>query len=93
MSKYCSECSNLDNSKKSPGKVSGNLYYCKKLKEYVNPSMCGCEKFDKTYSRKSYENDEIYQDGKDYYNNDTPLELLVFIFIFLVILGLIMGVF
>ena len=93
MSKYCSDCSYIDTSKVKPGKVSGNLYYCKKLKEYVNPSMCGCEKFDKTYSRKSYENDEIYQDGKDYYNNDTPLGLLIGIFIFLVILGLFMGVF
>ena len=93
MSKYCSDCVNLDVNNKKAGKVSGNLYYCKKIKKYVNPSMCNCENFDKTYSRKKYDNELIYEDGKNFYDDDTPLGLLVVIFFILLILGLIMGVF
>ena len=89
----CYNCSNLDPSKKKPGKVSGNLYYCKKLKDFVNPYEFNCNNFDKTYSRKSWENDEIYKDGKSYYDNDTPLWVYSFVLIALIILGLILGVF
>lgn len=94
MAKYCSDCSNLDTKKKKAGKIRGNLYYCKKLKQYVNTTMYACEKFDKTYSRKKYENDEIYDDGKKFLDDDnTPVGLLVAVFFILLILGLIMGVF
>ena len=30
----CYNCDNLDKDKKAAGKVSGNLYYCKKLKTF-----------------------------------------------------------
>lgn len=84
-------CANLDVKKKQPGKVSGNLYYCKKLKTYVNPSKFKCEKFSK--DDKRLENHEIYEDGKNYYNDNTPIGLYVFVLIVLIIVGLIMGVF
>lgn len=88
----CYNCDNLDKDKKAAGKVSGNLYYCKKLKTYVNPTYDGCEKFVKS-SRKPYENDDIYKDGKSYYNDKTPLGIYIIVIIILLIIGLIMGVF
>ena len=93
MSKYCADCANLDDKKSQDGKVSGKLYYCKKLKQYVNTTMDACEKFDQTYSRKRSKVDEIYDDGKKFDNDNTPLGFLIVVFIILVILGLILGVF
>ena len=55
VTKYCSDCNNLDGKKKSAGKTSGNLYYCKKLKTYVNPTQVGYDKFETCYNRRWYE--------------------------------------
>lgn len=88
----CYNCNNLNPDKSVKGKVDGALYYCKKLKTFVNPAKFECEKFEKSY-RKSDVNDKIYKDGKDYYNDATPLWFYVFILIALIILGLIFGVF
>ena len=92
MEHNCYNCANLDKEKKSAGKLMGNLYYCKKNKVFVNAATNGCEKWSKS-SRKGYEDDEIYKDSKDYYNNNTPIGVLAFVLIVLVILGLILGVF
>lgn len=90
---FCCSCSNLDTKKKSAGKVNGNLYYCKKMKTYVNASKTGCEKFEKASGRKSWETDELYKDGKLYDNDTTPISLYLFLMVILIILGLILGVF
>ncbi len=91
--KQCFNCDNLDPKKKAAGKVSGNLYYCKKNKTYINPIMKACDKYKLTEKRKEKENEEIKNDGKNYYNDTTPVGLLVAVFIILIILGLALGVF
>ena len=53
-------------------------HYCKKLKTYVNPYRDGCEKWEKS-DRKGYENDELYDQGKKYYNDDKPLGFYLFL--------------
>lgn len=87
----CYRCDNLDVKEKKAGRVSGNLYYCKKLKTYVNPAKFKCENFVK--NDKRLENGDIYKDGKNYYDNTTPNWFYFFILIILIIVGLIMGVF
>ncbi len=87
----CYNCSNLDPEKKSKGKLDGALYYCKKNKAFVNAAKDGCEKWDKA-DRKSYVNDEIYDESKKYYNDDKPvgfyLIVLIIVVIFLVLLSI-----
>ena len=90
--KNCADCKYLMDDKKRKGKVSGCCYYCAKIKEYVNGANSICDNFSKTYSRKYTTIEKIYKDGKDYWNDDTPLPL-VFILVSLIVLGLIMGVF
>lgn len=87
----CYRCANLDVKQKSPGKVDGNLYYCKKLKTYVNPSSFKCEKFVANDNR--VENHEVYEQGKKYYNDKTPIALYLVLLVILIIVGLILGVF
>ena len=91
--KNCADCRYLREDKKKDGKVSGCCYYCTKIKEYVNGANSICDNFEKSYSRKYTTIEKIYKDGKDYWNNDTPLPLVLFILVVLIILGLIMGVF
>ena len=89
---YCYNCKYLDKEKKKQGKVDGNLYYCQKNKAYINAAKDTCPNFSKS-ERRSWENDEIYQDSKKYYDNDTPLGFYIFILVVLIILGLILNVF
>jgi len=88
----CYNCKNLDGKKKADGKVSGSLYYCKKAKKYVNPAFNHCDKFAKS-DRKSWENEDIYKAGKEYYNDATPIWVYAFALLLLVIVGLFLGVF
>ena len=73
---------NLDVKKKADGKVDG-LYFCKKQKQYINPSNTECEKFEKAFKRQNWESNEIYEAGKKYYNDSTPVGIYVFILIFM----------
>ena len=88
----CHRCGNLDPKKKSAGKAGGNLYFCKKMKTFVNPSKFSCDKFKKA-DRKEWQNNEIYDDGKRYYNDRTPAIVYFILFAILVIIGLLSGVF
>jgi len=88
----CYKCKNLDPKKKSPGKVSGNLYQCKKLKSFVQADTFVCDKFEKA-KRSDEEMDKIREDAKNYYNDRTSVTTLVVIVIILIVLGLILGVF
>ena len=91
MNHNCYNCSNLDPKQKSAGKLDGNLYYCKKLKTYVNAAKDGCEKWDKA-DRKSYENDELYEQGKKYYNDNKPLGYYLFLLILIIIFCILMTI-
>ena len=93
MLNFCSECSNLDTKKAIEGKVSGCMYYCKKLKTYVNPSECCCEQFKKTYERSREEQEMIYKEGKNWDDINVSVEFLMVVFVVMLVLGLFMGVF
>ena len=69
------------------------MYECKKLKKMV-PGNYSCDKFSKSYSRKEYDKQRIYTEGRKY-SDDVKgnAGVLAFILIALVILGLIMGIF
>lgn len=89
----CCSCVHLKEDKKSNGKVNGCVYFCSKKKTYVNGAGDACDKYEVDRLRKTHIRDEIYRDGKNYYNDDTPFSLYLFAAIVLFILGLIFGVF
>lgn len=99
MTKYCCSCDFLDVKKEKKGKVSGSKFLCKKkTKEkkkdtYVNPTDVACEKHDKTWNRNVFQNQDIYNKGKHYDDNDTPISSYVIVLVLLIIFGLIFGVF
>ena len=74
MSKYCSDCVNLDtNNAKCDG-----VYKCKLINDFTNTSNCSCEKFEKSYGRNSLEKQKLYDLGKkskDIAKNLTSQEL------------------
>lgn len=75
------------------GRVNGSLYYCSKLKTYVNGASGSCDNYCIDHGRKIYTRDEIYDDGKKYYNDTTPVGFYLVVLIILIILGLFLGVF
>ena len=90
---YCSDCENLNESKKKEGSIRGCMYQCKKLDKMV-PGNFTCEKFSKSYSRKTSDKERIYTEGRLYSDkvSGNPGWLL-FLVILLIVLALIMGVF
>ena len=88
----CYNCQHLDPEKKNKGKVDGALYFCKKNKTFVNAAHDGCEKWEKA-DRKSYINDELYDDSKKYYNDDKPLGFYLFILAVVIILLILISIF
>ena len=90
---YCSDCENLNTSKKKDGSIRGCMYECKKLKKMV-PGNFTCDKFSKSYSRKYYDKQRIYTEGREFSDSvKGNIGWLVAAIIILVILALIMGVF
>ena len=87
----CSSCSNLKEKDKKEGET-GAVYMCSKLKTYVQGNDC-CDKYSEDIMRKVSKRDEIYREGEKYSNDKTEPGTYLFIVIFLVILGLILGVF
>ena len=61
----CNSCMSLDPKNKRPGKSSGALYYCAAKKTYVDGSQNACEMYSNGY-RSDSENNEIYNDGKNF---------------------------
>lgn len=92
MSNNCYNCGNLDPNKKKPGRVSGNLYFCKKQNKFVNAETYGCDKHVPS-NRQGYKNEEIYKDSRSYSNDTTPTWFYLIVLGVLIIIGLIMGVF
>ena len=89
----CCSCKYLNENCKMEGKVSGSLYYCSKLKPSVNGASGRCANYCIDHGRKVYTRDEIYDDGKKYYNDTTPVGFYLVVLIILIILGLFLGVF
>lgn len=89
----CCSCKYLNENKKIEGRVNGSLYYCSKLKTYVNGASGSCDNYFIDHGRKIYTRDEIYDDGKKYYNDTTPVGFYLVVLIILIILGLFLGVF
>ena len=87
----CSSCKNLKEKDKKEGET-GAVYLCSKLKTYVQGNN-SCENYSEDIMRKVYTRDEIYRDGERYSNDKTSVSTYIFIAVFLVILGLILGVF
>ena len=88
----CYNCAYLNANDKKCGKTNGCMYYCTKLKKYVNGASDMCESYSKDYSRKDYENNEIYRNGKHYYNgSDTPLPVKILLIIILIIIAIIVN--
>ena len=90
--KGCNSCWYLDPKAKKPGKVSGCLYFCNNKKNYVNASKDYCENY-KDGLRDSVENNEIYENSRNYDDDNTPLGTYLFIFVLIVIVGIICVIF
>jgi len=88
----CSDCKYLKENNKKEGGVCGSCYYCSKIKNYVNGSNNTCEKYERAYSRNSYTCDKIYHEGKEYYDDTTPISFYVVLLIFLTIVAIIVNI-
>ena len=81
--KYCSDCEYLNTNKKKQGSIRGCVYECKKLKKMVGGNF-SCDKFSKSYSRKYFDKQRIYTEGRTY--SDAPkgsVGTLVFVLVIL----------
>ena len=88
----CCHCKYLVESNRKEGKSSGAVYYCKKKKVYVNGNGY-CDSFDKDYGKSSYTVNEIYHDGKEFYDDDTDPGFYLVVLITMIILGTIVNLF
>lgn len=89
----CYKCKYLKKDNKKAGVINGCLYYCTKIEKYVNGAAEGCDKYYKDYGRKTYEKDEIYNNGKKYYNDSIPVSTYLIIAFVLTIIAIIVNVF
>lgn len=89
----CYSCKYLKYEDKKDGAVNGSVYYCTKIKRYVNGASEGCESYYKDYARKTYEKNEIYNNGRNYYNDSTPTSTYLVILIILLIISFIVNFF
>ena len=98
MSKYCSDCRNLNINKKMKKidkgvekEISG-MYHCYAKDTYINPSSPACEDFDSNFIG-AMERDRLYKEGKDAadakHKDDTPVGVYIFIFFIIVIVWII----
>ncbi len=83
MSKYCSDCVNMNT---HDAKCDG-VYKCKIINDFTNACSNACEKFETCYGRNSTEKQKLYDLGKEANakGDDTPLGVYVFILILLII--------
>ena len=89
----CCSCKFLVEKNKIEGKVNGSLYYCSKLKTYVNGANDKCDDYYLAQGRGGTVRDEIYNDGRKYYDDTTPIGFYLVVLVILIILGLFLGVF
>lgn len=82
----CYDCCHLKFDNKKDGKINGALYYCTKIKKYVHGNSEVCEKYQYDNLRKTYIKDQIYLDGKNYYDDDTSVfSYIIILFLILII--------
>lgn len=86
----CCSCKYLDEKKKKDGKVSGSIYFCSKNKKFVNGKDDCCKAYSKHPLRKSHISNEIYRNGKKFYNDDTSPGTYLFALVGIIIFGLIL---
>lgn len=89
----CYNCKYLKMEDRKDGKTNGSVYYCTKLKKYVNGADDGCDDYYKDYGRKTYESNEIYENGRHYNDDDTSIGTYLFLAIVLGIIALIVNIF
>lgn len=90
---YCSDCEFLNDSKKKEGTINGCMYHCKKLDKMV-PGNFSCDKFSKSYSRKYYDKQRIYTEGRKFSDKGKDNSgFIAIVLIILIILGIIFNVF
>ena len=81
----CYNCEHLNKDDKKEGKINGCMYYCTKMKKYVNGSCDYCEAWSKDYKRFDYENNEIYNNGRHYYDGNDISIKIIFVIILIII--------
>ena len=86
----CCQCKCLSENDRKEGKCSGALYYCKEKKKYVNGNGA-CDEFTKDYGRSSYITNEIYDDGRKFYDDDKDPGTYLIILIILIIMAIIVN--
>lgn len=89
----CYNCKYLVASNKNEGSINGCLYYCTKQKKYVSGASDGCNSYYKDYSRKGYENDEIYHNGVHFSDSNVSIGTSLFFAIVLFIIAIIVNIF
>jgi len=85
----CCSCKYLKEKDKKDGKVNGSVYLCTKTKKYVSGASNCCDAYSKDPLRKSYVTNEIYRNGKKFYNDKTEPGTYLVALIALIIFGLI----
>ena len=89
----CYNCEYLVAENKKEGNINGCLYYCTKAKKYVNGADNSCDNYNKDICRSTSTSNEIYNNGRHYYNGDNcPLILKIIFILILVIIALIANI-
>lgn len=88
----CSTCKYLNLKDGKDGRVAGRVYWCTLKKEYVRASDNACPNKEEN-NLSSDKIAKIETEGKEYYNDITPVALYFIIAFILLIIGLFMGVF
>ena len=89
----CYNCKYLVVKDQKSGATNGCLYYCSKHKKYINGAYDNCGDHDTDITRATYENNEIYNNGRHYCNSsNAPLSLQIIVIIILIIFALIANI-
>lgn len=84
----CSSCKYLDENKKLNGKVSGCKYFCNKNKLFINGQNDACRYYINSFRSTNTCND-IYNDGKIFYDDTHSVSYYLFILIIICIIFII----
>ncbi len=83
----CSSCKYLVETDKKEGALCGAKYYCTKTGCYVDGSSDKCNIFEKSYTRKNYTCNDIYNEGRMYSDDDKPVSFYIIVLILILVLG------
>ena len=84
MSRYCSDCKNLNTEKE---KCEG-CYFCSAKKTFMFANMNSCDKFEKSYGRNNQEKNDLYNKGKEASKKSEDITPYVVGLVILVIISL-----